>query len=56
VIHIVRRMRVRPGAYLEPLCFSVLSTLVAWFVPEAVQFDERDPVLGAGFEPGHPVL
>jgi hypothetical protein len=41
--------------YVEPLYYPVLSALVAWFVPAAIQFDERDPLLGAGFVAGHRV-
>ena len=34
--------------HLELIHYSLLRATVAWLVPAAVQFDEQDPLLGAG--------
>ncbi len=33
---------------IELIHYSLLRATVAWLVPAAVQFDEQDPILGAG--------
>ena len=52
MIHTMRRIF---GEHLEQVYYSLLRTTVTRFVPAAVQFDERDPILGAGFLPEHRV-
>jgi len=48
----IRTVRSSLSEHLDRVYFSLLRATVAWLVPAAVQFDERDPLLGAGFDPG----
>ena len=50
MIHAMRRSL---GEHLEGFYYALLRTAVTRFVPAAVQFDEQDPILGAGFLPDH---
>lgn len=43
------------GEHLEHVYYSLLRTTVMRLVPAAIQFDEQDPILGAGFHPDHHV-
>lgn len=52
MIHTMRRSL---GEHLEEVYYALLRTTVTRFVPTAVQFDEQDPILGAGFLPDHRV-
>lgn len=42
----IRRSVPGPASNFEPLDSWVPSALGAWFVPAAIQFDDRDPLLG----------
>lgn len=37
--------------HIDLVYYSLLRATVAWLVPAAVQFDERDPILGSRFDP-----
>jgi hypothetical protein len=47
----IRTVRRTLRDHIDRAYYSVLRATVAWLVPAAVQFDERDPILGAGFDP-----
>jgi len=52
VADVIRTMRTTFGSRLDHMRYSLLRRTVARFAPGAVQFDEADPILGAGFRLG----
>lgn len=44
-------MRRSLAGHLGQVYYSLLRTTVTRFVPAALQFDDQDPILGAGFAP-----
>ena len=47
----IRTVRSRLDDHIDRVYYSLLRATVAWLIPAAVQFDERDPILGSGFDP-----
>ena len=41
------------GGRLDRAYYSLLRTAVTHLVPAAIQFDDRDPILAAGFGAAH---
>jgi hypothetical protein len=50
MIHAIRRSL---GERLDQVYYALLRTTVTRLFPAAIQFDEQDPILGAGFRPHH---
>ena len=44
----MRAVASRLRDHIELIHYCLLRAAVAWLVPAAVQFDEQDPILGAG--------
>jgi hypothetical protein len=39
------------GEHVNRVYYSLLRATVVWLAPAALQFDEWDPLLGAGLDP-----